>query len=77
MAGVIFKSWKAPNNQTEEREMSEQVFVFICEECNQEFESDWPDEEARKEFSENFPGQDFSEAAVVCDECFGRLMAGT
>lgn len=48
------------------------LVTFICAMCGKEFQSDRPDEEALKEYVDNF-GADLVKAdpgVVICDTCY-------
>jgi len=49
---------------------------FKCAACGQVFEREWSDEEAQKEYKENFG--DFNDGLgteIVCDDCYKKMMA--
>lgn len=48
---------------------------YRCESCKGVFEKNKSDDEAMKEAKEQFPNDDLSDAAVVCDICFNAIMA--
>jgi DNA-directed RNA polymerase subunit RPC12/RpoP len=48
--------------------------TYTCAQCNQEFETDWTDEEASLEFDQSFEGSDIRNAAIVCDDCYKLIM---
>lgn len=49
--------------------------TYHCENCHEDFESDWPMEEADKEYKENFAPEDrIGEQAIVCTPCYERIM---
>ena len=47
---------------------------YTCGECGGEFLKTIPDEEAKKEYKDNFPEKPFSEAEIVCDDCYKKIM---
>lgn len=49
--------------------------MYTCEMCRGTFEKEWTDEEAMEEAKKLFPGMDFSDMAVLCDDCFQRIQA--
>lgn len=51
--------------------------TFICAECGGTFEKGWTDEEAAAECQERFPGNQLDQCAVVCDECYQRIIASS
>ena len=51
--------------------------IYKCEACGKEFEGAWTDEEADAEAKKNFGVSAASrrgDMAVVCDECYCKLM---
>lgn len=51
--------------------------IYKCEKCKQEFESpdgEWTDSDARHEFDTRFPADSIENAAIVCDDCYNRIM---
>ncbi|MDH5183392.1 MAG: hypothetical protein OEX12_05825 [Gammaproteobacteria bacterium] len=44
---------------------------YQCAECNQVFQYEWSDEEARAEAAEN--GLDPDICDIVCDDCYKRI----
>ena len=57
--------------------MTENGETFTCESCDGTFPKGWSDEEAAAEAQELFPGidpGDPSEAGLVCDACYRRIM---
>ena len=44
---------------------------FTCEACNQTYDKAWTDEEAKKEAKQTFG---ISTGAVVCDDCYNKIM---
>lgn len=50
------------------------VRKYTCENCLQQYETGWTDEEASIEFSERFEEEDVRDAAIVCDDCYKRIM---
>jgi DNA-directed RNA polymerase subunit RPC12/RpoP len=49
--------------------------MYTCAHCGKEFESEWSDAEAHAEFDDAFPGADIGDAAVLCDDCYHKVMA--
>ena len=47
---------------------------FRCTNCGGVYEKDWSDEEAKKEYDDLYPTIPFSEAVIVCDECYKKIM---
>jgi DNA-directed RNA polymerase subunit RPC12/RpoP len=50
--------------------------IYQCAVCQDVFESDWSDEEAVQEFEGAFAGAPVEDSAVVCDNCYNRIMKG-
>lgn len=50
------------------------VNEFTCEECGGIFPKDWTDKEALAEAQGVSPGMPLSLMAVVCDDCYKKLM---
>lgn len=50
---------------------------FKCSNCLEEFDAGWSDEEASVEFAQQFPHDDISNAALVCDDCYNEIMSPT
>lgn len=48
--------------------------TFICEECKKEFIKEWSDDEAEIEFKTEFPDFPMENCAIVCEDCYHRLM---
>jgi DNA-directed RNA polymerase subunit RPC12/RpoP len=48
--------------------------TYTCECCGKSFEKGWSDKEARRESEKNFPGLEDEDAAVVCDDCYKKIM---
>ena len=49
---------------------------FRCYHCSDVFEKEWTDQEARREYEENFPvesSEGWAEA-TVCDDCYKEFM---
>ncbi len=46
---------------------------FTCAHCHKTYPKAWSDEEALKEYGENFNNAE-TELAVVCDDCYKRIM---
>lgn len=50
--------------------------TYVCDNCGGEFSTVWSDEEALREFDQNFPSHSRGEELVrVCDDCYKVLMA--
>lgn len=47
---------------------------YKCECCQGEFLTDRPEDEALKEFEENFPNVPLEKTGVVCDDCYNEVM---
>lgn len=47
---------------------------FTCAECGGTFEKKWSDEEARAERKKLFPHLTDEDAAVICDDCFEKIV---
>ena len=49
-----------------------------CEHCGEEFVSRdderWNDDKAAAELEQNFPGTPVEECAVICDDCYKKIM---
>jgi hypothetical protein len=48
--------------------------TYTCAKCGGVFGKGWTDEEAMAEHNENFPGESLSDCAVICDDCYNKLM---
>ena len=50
--------------------------TYTCDACGGTFESGWTEEESQAEYSIEFPKEKAAgvERAVVCEECYQRLM---
>lgn len=48
--------------------------TYVCEMCGEVYESDWTQEEAEKEFEDNFPYHLDEPKSVVCDDCYEILV---
>ena len=48
---------------------------YACECCGNSFESTWSDADARAEKERVFPDVPFSACAIVCDDCYQKIMA--
>ena len=49
--------------------------IYTCANCGKRFESEWSDEEVRKEAEENgFGDLPDDEKAIVCDDCYNKIM---
>ena len=46
---------------------------YKCAMCNNVYNKGWTDEDAEKEFKENF-GDSTGETDVVCDDCYKKIM---
>ena len=49
---------------------------YQCAACGGMFEKGWTDEEADAERKELFPNLAESESAIVCDDCFKKVVFG-
>lgn len=47
---------------------------FICAECNQTFDKERSDDEAMEEKEMLFPNLSLEECAIVCTDCFQKIM---
>ena len=47
---------------------------YTCDECHETFETTWTDEEALAEAKENFPTLAPRARALVCDECYKKML---
>jgi Fe2+ or Zn2+ uptake regulation protein len=47
---------------------------YCCDACNGVFKMGWSEEEAAAEAEENFPELRVEDRAIVCDDCFNRMM---
>ena len=45
-----------------------------CGACNGVFDKGWSDDDAVREWRENFPGLEPEDQAVVCDDCYRKMM---
>lgn len=56
----------------------EQQNEYTCEICNNTYKyvTDWTDEEAKKEYKENFPEESKAkeEKGIVCDSCYNEYI---
>ncbi len=48
--------------------------TYQCASCDGVFDKGWSDEEAAAERDENFPGLEPEDQAVVCDDCYRKMM---
>jgi hypothetical protein len=52
--------------------------TLVCEHCGEEFlsrdDEQWNDAKAAAELEQNFPGAPIEECAVICDDCYQRIM---
>lgn len=46
---------------------------YTCANCHSTYKKAWSDEEADKEFEQNFPGSN-DEKAIVCDDCYQMMI---
>lgn len=49
------------------------MIKYTCSACKETYCSVWSDEDAQLEFNKNFPEHDFSNAAIICDNCYKAL----
>jgi hypothetical protein len=52
--------------------------TFVCGVCGGEFIKGWTDAEALAEYADNWsqlPPADFNDKALVCDDCYAKVMA--
>ena len=49
--------------------------TYTCSHCRGTFEPAWSDEEAKAEAAETFPDVPLEECAIVCDECYKKIMS--
>lgn len=47
---------------------------FVCAMCGCTFQKAWSDEEAKAEVAETFPDELDEPMAIVCDDCYQRLV---
>jgi uncharacterized protein with PIN domain len=47
---------------------------YRCAACNGVFEKTWTDEEAKAEHDARFAGCPISEAELVCDVCYNKIL---
>lgn len=50
------------------------IETYECALCKETFEKAWSDEEATEEFDDAFEGEDVADAAIVCDDCYKKVM---
>jgi hypothetical protein len=54
------------------------MMTLLCEHCGEEFEplddEQWNDAKAAAELEQNFPGAPIEECAVICEDCYQRIM---
>ena len=54
------------------------MMTLLCEHCGEEFEplddEQWNDAKAAAELEQNFPGARPEECAVICEDCYQRIM---
>ena len=50
--------------------------TYKCAICGGVFEATWSEEEVKAEFEENFPGEDFNDAVLICDDCYNMMRRG-
>lgn len=48
-------------------------FYFTCECCLQSFEKEKTDEEVKAQARKDYPDDDLSDAALVCDTCYDAI----
>ncbi len=48
--------------------------TYQCAACDGVFDKCWSDDEAAAERDENFPGLEPEDQAVVCDDCYRKMM---
>lgn len=48
--------------------------TYECSNCHQTFEKGWSDEEASAEYAGKFPTLTVEDAAIVCDDCYNKIM---
>ncbi len=48
--------------------------TYQCDACGGVFDKAWSDEEAGAERDKNFPGLEPEDQAVVCDDCYRKMM---
>lgn len=53
--------------------------LYTCEWCGQTYESEWSEEEAQEEYENNFFPEEREgvEKAIVCDDCYKKVMGTT
>lgn len=51
--------------------------TYKCAACHKEYEfcdpADWSDDDAKKEYAENFSADTSHDTAVVCDDCYKQI----
>ena len=48
---------------------------YQCAMCGKVYKKKWSDEEAWEEHDSNFPGESHETAAIVCDDCYKKMVA--
>lgn len=52
---------------------TQNVEVFICDNCGKMEKCEWSDDVAQREFEQMFPNEKDEPIATVCDECFEKI----
>lgn len=47
---------------------------YICALCELPFTTTWSDDEAQKEFAQNFPEQAADDQEIVCEDCYKLIL---
>jgi DNA-directed RNA polymerase subunit RPC12/RpoP len=51
-------------------------YTYVCAACGDTKTMGWSDEEAKKEYLDNFGEEPTQETAdIVCDDCYNRIMS--
>ena len=48
--------------------------TYTCAACGGAFEKGWSDDEAQAEAGGLFPGLSINDMAIVCDDCYPKIM---
>jgi hypothetical protein len=49
--------------------------LFKCELCQGVFEASWDEKDAEEEMKEKFGYADKEDSAIVCEDCYQKLLA--
>jgi hypothetical protein len=47
--------------------------TFVCDRCQRVLPKGWSDDDALDEMRARFPGVDYGECYVVCDDCVDKI----